>query len=356
MSATPPGAPDGSLQNPPAARTARLQWGFLTPQRALALLAAYAALLTLGSLLAPDLVYYPFVWKYYYGPIVTDAAGMPLTRGGVTADAGYNLVSTVTWGLILLVGLWNVFDYFARRQFTMTRTLLYAFLPTIAAGGTLRGLIDADWIPEPWAYLFITPNIYVVIFAYTFAALVVGLQIESHATERGRFARVRHWHVVAAAGSLLLLTTFAGVAWYVFHPPSGFVRWVVLAEIFGYSALLTAPFLVAGWLLKVRAATDPLYALIFYGHIVDGMQNYLGITQGYTSKLMGTNFLAGVLGDIGLLVGKIVVFVPMLIYLKARVEPDPETPTNVLMLVLTVILALGLAMGFHGGVGLLFGV
>jgi uncharacterized membrane protein len=163
---------------------------------------------------------------------------------------------------------------------------------------------------------------------------------------------VRHWHATLAAGILAVAITWSAWAWYVLHPPTGIVRWIALWEIFGYSAILTSLIVLVSW--KLQYARDPLYVLVLYGQIVDGMQNYIGISRGYTSKLMGPNFLGALYGDPGLLIGKIVLIVPMLAYLKAKVEPEENN--NTLQLILLAILALGLAMGFHGGVGLLLGL
>ena len=303
-------------------------------------------LLALLAYLFPEQFYYPIVWKYYWGPIVSDYAGGPLTRGGHTAYPGYNPVDTVTWAAILGVSLWNLLDAFQRRGLQLTRTLTYSLVPMIIAGGTMRGLIEIEWLPAPWAYFFITPNIYFVFFFYTLVALVLGLWLEQRMQ-----ARLKHWYATLAAGMLAVLLTWGGWAWYVLNPPAGIVRWAALWEIFGYSALLTGAIVAALWVPRVKFVRDPLYVLVLYGQIVDGMQNYIGITKGYTSKLMGTNFLGAVFGDAGLLIGKVALFVPMLAYLKAKVEPEENG--NVLQLMLLAILALGLAMGFHGGVGLL---
>lgn len=306
------------------------------------ILLAFATLLLLAAVF-PEAFYYPIVWKYYWGPLVSDSAGRPLTRGGVTAYPGYNLVDTATWAIILGASLWTLLDAFRKRGIQFTRALTLSFIPMIVAGGTMRGLVELDWLPEPWAYLFITPNIYVVFFLYTLLALAIGLILETRTA-----GRVRHWHATLAAGLLATVITWAG--WASFIATSETVRWIVLWEIFGYSALLTGAVVLASW--KLQFARDPYYVLVLYGQIVDGMQNYIGITKGYTSKLMGPNLLA-ILGDPGLLVAKILLMVPMLAYLKAKAEPEGDA--NTLHLILLAILALGLAMGFHGGVPMLIG-
>lgn len=316
------------------------------PWLALGVVVAALVLLGLLAVLFPSQVYYPIVWKLYWGPIVADYAGTPLTRGGVTARSGYNLVNTLTWAAVLGASLWALLEFLKRRSVQLRRTLTYSLVPMIVAGGTMRGLVEIDWLPAPWAYLFITPNIYFVFFFYTMTALLVGVALESRT-----HGRIKHWHATLAGGALAMAITWVGWGYYVANPPVGIVRWVAMWEIFGYSALLTAAIVALLWGPKVRFARDPLYVLVLYGQIVDGMQNYIGISRGYTSKLMGTNFLGALFGDAGLLIGKVVLFVPMLAYLKARVEPEEDG--NTLQFMLLAILALGLAMGFHGGVGLL---
>ena len=295
----------------------------------------------------PNVFYYPVVWKYLWGPTVSDDAGGPLTRGGVTAYPGYNLVDTTTYALVLGVSLWALLHDLKERDIGLTRTLTFALVPMIVAGGTMRGLVELNWLPAPWSYAFITPYIYFVFFFYTLLALLLGVVLEGRT-----LGRVRHWYVPLGAGILATAVTWAAWATYVLPDPAG-ARWVALFEIFGYSAALTAVIVAALWTSPLRFVRDPLYVLVLYGQVVDGMQNYIGITQGYASKLMGPNFLAGIFGDPGLLIGKVVLIVPLLAYVKAKVEPT-ENP-NTTQLLLLAILALGLAMGFHGGVPMLVG-
>ena len=329
---------------PPVARGARLRRK--APYLALAALAGALASLLALAWAFPHVFYYPVVWKHLWGPTVSDAAGTPLTRGGVTAYPGYNLVDTTTYALVLGVSLWALLHYLKERDIRLTRTLTFALVPMIVAGGTMRGLVELDWLPAPWSYAFITPYIYFVFFFYTLVALFLGVVLE------GRTRRVEHWHVPLAAGVLATAVTWVGWASFVLPDPAG-ARWVALFEIFGYSAALTAVIVAALWTSPIRFVRDPLYVLVLYGQIVDGMQNYIGITRGYVSKLMGPNFLAGLFGDPGLLIGKVLLLVPILAYVKHKVEPE-EDP-NMTQLLLLAILALGLAMGFHGGVPMLVG-
>lgn len=319
------------------------------PQFALVVVAAALALILLAAWISPERFYYPFVWRFWWGPVVTDDAGGPITLGGVTAYPGYNLVDTSTYALILGVSMWNLWDFLQVKQVQLTRTLTYSLVPMVVAGGTMRGLVQIHWLSAPLSYVFITPYIYFVFFFYTLIALVVGIEIEQRTS-----GRIKHWHVTLAASILAMLVTWAGWGWYILHPPTGVLHLDVLPKIFGYSALLTAGIVAALWVPRFQFVRDPIYVLVLYGQIVDGMQNYIGVTQGYTSKLMGPNFLAALFGDKGLLIGKLVLMVPLLAYLKAKAEPE-ENP-NMTQLILLALFALGFAMGFHGGVPMSLGL
>lgn len=324
-------------------------FGLRPPQLALVGLVTAIVVVLAAAVMWPERVYYPFVWRYIWGPTVTDDAGGPITLHGVTAYSGYNLVDTTTYASILGVGLWNLIDYLRLKRVTLTRTLTYSLVPMIIAGGTMRGLVQIHWLSAPWSYAFITPYIYFVFFFYTLAALILGIIVDERTG-----GRVKHWHFTLAAGALAMLGTWTAWASYVLHPPTGTLHWEVLPKIFGYSAILTLAIVAILWIPQIKFVRDPLYVLVLYGQIVDGMQNYIGVTQGYTSKLMGPNFLAGFFGDAGLLVGKVALMVPLLAYLRAKVEPVDNPNTTQLLLL--AILALGLAMGFHGGVPMLLGL
>lgn len=317
------------------------------PYIILATIVIALATLSILAWLFPEQFYYPLVWKYIWGPTVSDDAGGPLTRGGVTAYPGYNIVDTTTYGLVLGASLWALLHYLKQRNVHLTRTLTYALVPMIIAGGTMRGLVQIHWLPAPWSYAFITPYIYFVFFFYTLVALLAGVWLEGRTS-----GRIQHWKIPLGAGILAVAITWGGWASYILNDPTS-ARWIVLWQVFGYSAILTGLIVAALWAPKFQFVRDPLYVLILYGQIVDGMQNYIGITHGYTSKLMGPNFLAALFGDAGLLIGKVILMVPLLAYLKAKVEPE-DNP-NTVQLLLLALLALGLAMGFHGGVPMLLG-
>ena len=76
---------------------------------ALGIFLGIIAMILIGYLLAPTLVYDQWIWKYYWGPVVADAAGHSVSYHGVTANEGYTILSEITYGVILVCALYGLY-------------------------------------------------------------------------------------------------------------------------------------------------------------------------------------------------------------------------------------------------------
>lgn len=120
-----------------------------------------------------------FIWQYYWGPVVADAAGHSVA--GISE--GYNPVSSVTYGILLILSLYLIYLLFKRRKVVLDRSLMLALSPLIISGAVARVLEDASVFGIPSAYLFISPIIYLWL-----GALGLFLVLYSEFLERrGRF-------------------------------------------------------------------------------------------------------------------------------------------------------------------------
>jgi hypothetical protein len=63
-----------------------------------------------GCILMPSLFYEQWIWKYYWGPIVSDAAGTTVWYNGVQANEGYTLISELTYGVMLVIVLYAIYE------------------------------------------------------------------------------------------------------------------------------------------------------------------------------------------------------------------------------------------------------
>ena len=97
-----------------------------------------------------------FVWRYYWGPVVADAAGHSVA--GISE--GYNPVSSLTYGIALILSLYLIYLLFKRRGVVLDGSLMLALSPLIISGAVARVLEDGSVFGTPSAYLFISPIIY----------------------------------------------------------------------------------------------------------------------------------------------------------------------------------------------------
>jgi len=69
------------------------------------ILSSVLLIIIAGCILLPTLFYDQWIWKFYWGPIVSDAAGHSVSHNGVSAQEGYTIVSEITYGIILVIVL-----------------------------------------------------------------------------------------------------------------------------------------------------------------------------------------------------------------------------------------------------------
>jgi uncharacterized membrane protein len=123
------------------------------------------ALLTLGCLLAPEIFWDKFIYRYYWGPLEVDAheLGSIEQSDGYVIDQGYTLVSELTYGIVLIIALYGIFRLFERLDVKIDMRFAASVLPYIFLGGALRVMEDAELFSAPYVYFMISPVIYFVI-------------------------------------------------------------------------------------------------------------------------------------------------------------------------------------------------
>ncbi len=165
--------------------------GFYKDHKALVwliLVLAPLAVIIIGSLLAREIFWDSFLWRYFWGPVVADAEGDPVD--GVSA--GYNVVNTVTYGIILVVSFFGTFELIEHFEVNIDRSFVYSLLPWIILGGSLRSLEDAGLFADPLDKLMITPMIYLVIGFSAILLMLLGAYISTIelSPKRSKFLRL----------------------------------------------------------------------------------------------------------------------------------------------------------------------
>lgn len=303
---------------------------------------AAAAAFAAAYILNPNLVYDGFVWKYYWGPIVADAAGGPVSSGGVTAYPGYNWVNTLTWAAVLGAALLGLIRLFRRAGIVLERRLVLHLLPFVVFGSVARALNDAGVFGPPVEYLLITPLIYFVMFLLVVGTLLVGEYLE-------RRGSLRRNHLVSVTGGLLLVAALLPVAARLDAPGAE-----PLVPLKAAAVGLVAAALVAG--AGRLADADYLYTGVGFGvlfaHMFDASSTYLGYTLGYSEKHVLPTLLIEATGTAAAMFPlKLAVVVPVLYVL--REEEGSETFTTLLYL---TVLVLGLGPGTRNVTRMAMGV
>jgi len=144
----------------------------------LSILFAVVFIIIAGCIFAQSLFYDQWIWKYYWGPIVSDAAGHSVSWNGVYANEGYTLVSELTYGIILIIALYAIYKLLKRLEITIDWRFALALMPYILFGPVTRVLEDADYFNEPFVYWFISPLIYLQIAVYALGFLIIGYYLE----------------------------------------------------------------------------------------------------------------------------------------------------------------------------------
>jgi uncharacterized membrane protein len=269
---------------------------------------------------------------------VSDAAGYPVTYNGVTAYEGYTYVSEITYGIILLIGIYFIYKILKRLQIKVDWRFCLALLPYIIYGPVTRVLEDADYFSVPVVYWFISPLIYFQIAVVVIFFLLFGWYLE-HRYKSTRYPLILFYLVLLACLNLFYLLVFnIGLDYSVYplHPlvilglsmvsciPLGY-QWVVGRKITvntmifsgGLLVLLPTLYLIGQWILGVQWSStagvrfdvfllifgvvslvvsgvyvvarffkekpvikpfrQPLNLSLFVGHLIDGVTSYISI-------------------------------------------------------------------------------
>ncbi len=243
---------------------------------------------------------------------------------------GYNPVNTLTWAIILIVAVILLYRYLEKRVEIDSR-FVYANIPFILLGSSVRVVEDAGFLSPPLSYIFMSPFIYILIFLIAFPSLVLSLKVFGREYYKAHSAVGL---VLSGAVITLLLVNLRIVNWWVL--PAG----LALAAIFAILYYLIVP----------QSMKNQLSVLTMFSHMLDGFETYFGITYlGYWELHVLPRFLIEKFGAISLPVVKLLVFLAILYLLDTGEESE-----RLRNFVKFVLIVLGLAPGLRDGIRMVF--
>jgi uncharacterized membrane protein len=136
----------------------------------------------LGLIFFPHAFWDDFLYKYFWGPVVSDAQGKKVS--GVAE--GYNLINTVVYAILLGIGLLVLYKGFRLLKVDMDQGFLLCSLPMFIFGGVARVMEDSFLLHGTVQVFFISPLIYPVVIVLFALAVTGGLIIRRHGGWSGR--------------------------------------------------------------------------------------------------------------------------------------------------------------------------
>jgi len=267
-----------------------------------------------------------FINRYYVDPIVN--------------DAGYNVVNTLTWAMVLVLCVYILYSLkvFRRLGVTIDQRFAAGVVCYVLFGSSLRVLEDADIFAPPLKYIFITPNIYFVVFAITMASLILSLRIYKE----------RYYTSFAAIGLGLASVNIGVLLW-----SEGIAQPGETLLIIALTVLITASIYVGAGFAKIEFLRDRFNIAILGAHLLDASSTTVAIDvlTGYHGKHVVENYLIDLTGTGAVMYPlKLLLLIPMLYLIDS--EFDEIELRDLLKL---VVLVLGLAPGCRNTILILFG-
>ncbi|PKL62929.1 MAG: hypothetical protein CVV31_03710 [Methanomicrobiales archaeon HGW-Methanomicrobiales-2] len=267
-----------------------------------------------------------FLYKYYIDPIRYGEA--------------YTLVDTLTYALILIVAVYLVYRGLRRYKIAIDDELVLATLPFVVLGGLLRVVEDTGMITSDLHFLLITPLIFFTIFAVAASALFLG-KLAENAGLTARYSRV-----YGGVGVVACLLATAALVWF------GLTEATIALDVLAVILALAAVTSLALWaflvyVLKWDYASNILYKLLIFGHMLDASATSYGIdihpVHYVEQHVVGSGLIEATGTAFSMYLLKLAVLIPAIYVLEMyRREGNPDLWHLILLAMIVVGMAPGI--------------
>ena len=272
-----------------------------------------------------------FVDEYFVKPITHPDTYAP-----------YNVVNTTAFAIIAIAAIYLIYRFLNSRGIKTNEKFYWAIIPYIFLGSIVRVLSDAEVFPRGVEisgitfYPFITPLVYVVIFAVTIAALLLS---------RKFFAD--NWQdVFFKTGAVLAVVSFLPLVFL-------FKNFVLFGGIIAIVGILFLLLHFSPW------KTNPMEKMLILSQGFDGAATFVGVQfGGYSEQHVVGNLIFDVFGGPwAFLVVKIIFALVVVYVLRREIQSSSSVnKTEEKAFISLIITIFGLAPGMRDALRLLAGV
>lgn len=250
----------------------------------------------------PEQIYDQFIWKYFWGPILSDGLNKPMTYHGVEAAPKFTIVSEIIYGVVVASALYGLYQLLKKWEISIDFSFFLGLLPFVLYGSIARVLEDSQFFTEPLVFWFVTPLIYI-------QALIITLLAISIAVYLNQVQKLKKYSIPLIMGiiGLILLIPFlyymiswmTGSMWGV---SSGlflnvFLLVIIVCTVITAAVYISAKYIQAFW-HNSQVFSAPLNLSMIFGHQLDGIASYVSIYDPlhmglptYIEKHPASNFL-----------------------------------------------------------------
>jgi uncharacterized membrane protein len=244
----------------------------------------------IGCFVFPSIFYDQFIWKYFWGPIVSDALEKPVSFNGVKAAQKFTLVSEIIYGILVVGVLYGLLNLFTKWNIKMDRSFFTSLIPYIIYGSVVRVLEDSAFFSEPFVYWFVTPLVYFQILFFFLFFLIVG-RIFTKKTNNSYLSQL---NIVSIGGIILLLPFLYYTGLWIIGEQwsySNGVRFdVFILVIFLLMIIITGIYSLGRYFKNIPGLyiyTGVLNLSMIFGHMLDGITSWISIYDPFNMNLPG---------------------------------------------------------------------
>ncbi|PKP53214.1 MAG: hypothetical protein CVT90_02355 [Candidatus Altiarchaeales archaeon HGW-Altiarchaeales-3] len=267
-------------------------------------------------------------------------------------DAGYTMVNTITYGLILGISIFGIIRFINFLKIKVDKNFAFALAPFIFFGATTRVLSDAGFFsgyasnmaltPFMFHYWVVSPGIFITMFFIAIGSLVLGLIVERISKDKIKYPIPMFFigTIFALHNLLFLIRNFKNID-----------------ALIIFSLVFTASIIFLFLLIKFIKYLDFLRRewnyLIVGSHLFDAAATYTGVQFfNYSEMHVIPGFLIKNLGAWVMFPLKLVVVI-FVIYLIDKYMGEDK---NIRRLIKIIILILGLGPGIRDVGRMIIGV